>query len=57
MPYASKKQARFMRMCAHNPKHAKGKCPPKKVTGEFERAEQAEHPRAAALRGLMERRG
>ena len=35
MPSTSDKQARFMAMCAHNPKHAKGKCPPAKVAKEY----------------------
>ncbi len=35
MPAKTKKQARFMRMCAHQPKHAKGKCPSKSVAREF----------------------
>jgi hypothetical protein len=35
MPAVSRKQQRFMAMCAHNPKHAKGKCPAKKVAKEF----------------------
>jgi len=35
MPAKSKKQARFMRMCAHQPKHAKGKCPSKSLPREF----------------------
>lgn len=35
MPAKSKKQQRFMAMCAHNPEEAKGKCPPKDVAEEF----------------------
>jgi len=35
MPAKTEKQARFMRMCAHNPGAAKGKCPSKKVAREF----------------------
>lgn len=35
MPSKTQKQANFMRMCAHNPGAAKGKCPPKKVAREF----------------------
>jgi hypothetical protein len=34
-PATSEKQARFMRMCEHHPKAAKGKCPSKKVAKEF----------------------
>ena len=39
MPAVSKKQQRYMAMCAHNPTHAKGKCPdmPKKKMREFAR--------------------
>lgn len=35
MPAVSKKQMRFMRMCKHSPKHAKGKCPSPAVASEF----------------------
>lgn len=35
MPAESPKQQKFMAMCAHNPKHAKGKCPSHKVSEEF----------------------
>lgn len=35
MPAKTRKQQRFMAMCAHSPKHAKGKCPSKKVAKEF----------------------
>ena len=35
MPAKSKKQQRFMAMCAHNPEEARGKCPPKEVAKEF----------------------
>lgn len=35
MPAKTKKQAKFMRACAHNPKHMQGKCPSKKVAREF----------------------
>lgn len=35
MPAVSKKQQKFMAICAHNPSKAKGKCPPKKVAREF----------------------
>jgi len=40
MPYRSEKQARYFRLCAHNPSKATKKCPPKKVLREFEDAEQ-----------------
>lgn len=35
MPAVSRKQQRYMAMCAHNPTHAKGKCPSMKVAKEF----------------------
>lgn len=35
MPAVSKKQQKFMAMCAHNPSKAYGKCPSKKVAREF----------------------
>lgn len=35
MPAKSRKQQRFMAMCLHSPKHAKGKCPSKTVSKEF----------------------
>jgi len=35
MPAKTKRQQRFMAMCANNPGMAKGKCPPKKVAQEF----------------------
>lgn len=38
MPARSKAQQRFMAMCAHNPKHAQGTCPPPDVAREFARA-------------------
>jgi hypothetical protein len=38
MPAKTKKQQRFMAMCAHTPSKAKGKCPPKKVAREFSRS-------------------
>jgi hypothetical protein len=37
MPAVSKKQQRFMALCAHHPEKAKGKCPPKKVAHDFSR--------------------
>jgi len=37
MPAKTKKQMRFMQLCAHNPKHANGKCPSIKVAREFSR--------------------
>lgn len=37
MPAKSEKQARFMRMCAHKPGKARGKCPTKKVARKFMR--------------------
>jgi len=35
MPSVSGKQHRFMALCKHNKKHARGKCPPEKVSQEF----------------------
>ncbi len=35
MPAVSERQARYMRMCAHQPGKAKKKCPPKSVAREF----------------------
>ncbi len=41
MPYKSEAQERFMRGCHHGMKPKGGRsCPPKKVTREFEMAEQ-----------------
>lgn len=36
MPATTVKQLHFMRMCAHSPEKARGKCPSKKVAKEFE---------------------
>lgn len=35
MPAKTAKQAKFMRLCAHAPEKAKGKCPSKKVARKF----------------------
>lgn len=35
MPAKTKRQQRFMAMCAHSPEKAYGKCPSKKVAREF----------------------
>ncbi len=35
MPAKTKKQQKFMAICAHEPQHAKGKCPSHKVAREF----------------------
>lgn len=35
MPAVSKKQQKFMGICAHNPSAARGSCPSKKVAREF----------------------
>lgn len=45
MPSKSAKQARFMAACAHGWKPSKGKCPPKKVAKEFNRADAAKRKR------------
>lgn len=48
MPSVSEKQRRFMAMCAHSPGKARGKCPPKAVAKEFNRAD-AKRKRIAAV--------
>jgi hypothetical protein len=35
VPAKTKKQAKFMRMCAHSPKHSYKKCPSPAVAREF----------------------
>ncbi len=40
MPSKTKKQARFMRMCASREGRANKECPPKKVAREFVRADK-----------------
>ena len=40
MPSTSKKQARFMAMCAHSPSGAKKECPPMRVAKEFNLADK-----------------
>ena len=35
MPAKTRKQQRFMAICAHMPEKAKGKCPSAKVAKEF----------------------
>jgi hypothetical protein len=54
MPSVSKAQHNFMSVCHHNPKHARGKCPPPRVSEEFVEADAArkEHPQKAAIREL-----
>jgi len=37
MPAKTKRQQRFMALCANNPRKARKKCPPKKVAREFAR--------------------
>jgi len=39
MPYESDRQRGFFKMCEHNPKHARGKCPPRKTLEAFDRHE------------------
>lgn len=41
MPSSTKKQARFMAACAHGWKPSSGKCPPAKVSKEFNQADKA----------------
>lgn len=40
MPSKSHAQADYMSMCAHDPKHANGKCPPASFAKEFNRADK-----------------
>ena len=47
MPSRSSKQAKFMAMCSHSPERAKGKCPPAKVSREFNAADK----KAGILKG------
>lgn len=44
MPAKSKKQQKFMAMCAHNPEKARGDCPPKKVAEEFAKTSTKDLP-------------
>ena len=44
MPAKTERQARFMRMCAHSPGKARGKCPPKKVAREFMHTKKKRKP-------------
>lgn len=37
MPSVSKRQQRFMAMCEHSPKHARGECPDQETAREFAR--------------------
>lgn len=48
MPSVTKKQARFFALCAHSPGKVRGKCPPKAVAKEFNRAD-ARRKRIAAV--------
>lgn len=48
MPAVSAKQQKFMAICKHDPKHARGECPDEETAGHFART-----PR----RGLPERKG
>ena len=41
------KQARYMAMCSHSPESAKSKCPPPKVSKEFNQADK----KAGILKG------
>lgn len=38
MPAKSKAQFRFMQMCEHSPRHAKGECPDEETAREFTRS-------------------
>lgn len=48
MPAVSKAQQKFMAICKHSPKHAKGECPDEETAGEFARTKR---------KGLPERKG
>ncbi len=50
MPAKSKRQQRFMGMCAHNPEKAHGKCPPKDVAEEFSKTNGKDLPEKKAPR-------
>lgn len=41
MPYESEAQRRFFRMCKHNPRHARGKCPGDNTIRKYEHDEKA----------------
>jgi hypothetical protein len=44
MPAVSKKQQKFMAICSHDPKHAKGECPDKETAHEFSFGKRSELP-------------
>ena len=45
MPAKSKRQQQYMAICSHNPSHAKGKCPSKKVAMEFSHKPKGGYPK------------
>ncbi len=44
MPAKTAKMQHFMGMCAHNPSHAYGKCPPHDVAEEFSHKPSGGYP-------------
>lgn len=40
MPASSRRQQRYMAMCAHTPSKARGKCPSKRVAKEFSKTKK-----------------
>jgi len=54
MPSKTKKQAKFMAGCAHNPEKMQGKCPPAEVAKEFAAADAGKNQRR---RGKARSRG
>lgn len=50
MPAKSKAQQRFMAMCEHNPKHARGECPDEETAREFARTKRKGLPERKSKR-------
>ena len=53
MPSVTGKQARFMAGCRHNPEAMHGKCPPAKVSREFNEADKGTGKLARAAKHLL----
>lgn len=51
MPSKTEKQRSFMAACAHGWKPTKGKCPPQKVSREFNQADKALNAKKGKPRG------
>ena len=47
MPATSKAMQRFMGLCAHDPSHARGKCPAPAVAREFAKTKHKDLPERA----------